>query len=90
MKTQKYPDQYLHVEECRSGQKWIVPIGENDPLDLTALLNQWIAKEFAGELVLDGKITNLEGEYYARIMTDKRPPESVVCWTSGGFYTAIA
>jgi hypothetical protein len=43
-------------------------------------------KMWNSDCVLDGTITpKLQGEYYARIMTDGRPPESVVCWTGGGF-----
>ncbi len=39
------------------------------------------------EFRLDGDLMpKLNGDYYARIMTDGRPPESVVCWSSGGFY----
>ncbi|HXJ59198.1 MAG TPA: hypothetical protein VNU68_21265 [Verrucomicrobiae bacterium] len=29
-----YPDCYLHVEECRSGETWIVPLRGNSKLDL--------------------------------------------------------
>ena len=82
-----YPDCYLHVEECRSGQSWIVPIAENDTINLKTQVQRWIASEFAGELALASElIPKLDGDYYARIMTDGRPPDSVVCWTGGGFY----
>ena len=88
MKT--YPDCYLHVQECRSGQEWIMPIRGNAKLDLTRLIYRWVKQEFSGELALDPPITRHEGEFYARIMTDGRPPDSVVCWTSGGFYLRSA
>lgn len=84
---QIYPDCYLLVEECRSGQRWIVPIRGRTTLDLEKRVKAWIKSEFAGELRLDGRIMpKLQGDYYAQIKTDNRPPDSVVCWTSGGFY----
>ena len=90
MKTnlnQKFPDCYLHVEECRSGETSIVPLRGNTKLDLKRLVQKWIKNQFAGELALDGELMpKLSGEYYAKIMTDGRPPDSVICWTSGGFY----
>lgn len=87
MKTKTlYPDCYLHIEECRSGQTWIVPIRGNAKLDLVRLIKRWAKQEFAGELILDGQIMpRLQGDYYAVIYTDGRPPGGV-CWTSGGFY----
>jgi hypothetical protein len=90
MSEKEYPDCYLHVREEHSGQEWIYPIRGNARLDLKACIQRWLKREFSGELRLSGAITpRLGGEYYARIMTDNRPPESVVCWTSGGFYTEV-
>lgn len=83
----KYPDCYLHVTECRSGVEWIVKIRGNATLDLKRRIKAWIKREFCGELHLDGEIMpRLEGDYYAKIMMDGRPPDSPICWTSGGFY----
>jgi hypothetical protein len=83
----KYPDCYLHVTECRSGESWIQPIRGNEKLDIKKLIKKWIKREYAGELVLDGDMQpSFAGNYCAKIMTDGRPPDSVVCWTSGGFY----
>lgn len=87
MSEKTYPDCYLHVIECRSGQEWIMPIEGETTLDLEARIQDWTAQEFDEELELDGEIMpKLEGDYYAKIMTDGRAPDSVVCWTSGGFY----
>lgn len=96
------PDCYLYVRECRSGQTWIVPsqaprgsgktdfgltLRGNSTLDLERQIKKWAKSEYAGELRLDGKIMpRLEGDYYARIMTDGHPPDSIVSWESGGFY----
>lgn len=87
IEEKKFPDQYLHVEECRSGETWILPFGDNDLLDLKVNLEKWIENEFGGELALDGEImSRLQGDYYAKIITDNRPPDSVVVWQSGGFF----
>jgi hypothetical protein len=82
-----YPDTYLHIRECRSGQEWIMPIQDDDSMDLETLINQWCALDMGGELELDGKIQpRLEGDYYAQIKTDGSAPDSPVCWNSGGFW----
>lgn len=82
-----YPDAYLHVEECRSGEVWIMALRGNSKLDITHQVKKWIKEQFCGELRLDGKLTpKLQGDYYAKIVTDGRPPDSAVCWSSGGFH----
>lgn len=82
-----YPDTYLHVTECRSGQTWIKPLRGNSKLDLRHQIKEWAKQEFGGELAIDGDLMpKLDGDYYGKIMTDGRPPESVVCWTGAGFY----
>lgn len=82
-----YPDTYLHIEECRSGETYIKPLGDDDVLDLETQLDLWIESEFSGELERDGDIMpRLQGDYYAQIMTDGRAPDSPICWQSGGFY----
>lgn len=86
-KASKYPDTYLHVEECRSGETFIVPLRGNSSLDLKKQVKKWIKNQFGGELALDGDLMpRISGDYYAKIMTDGRSPDSVVCWESGGFY----
>jgi hypothetical protein len=86
-KTMNYPNCYLHVEECCSGETFIMPMRGNSKLDLKHQVKRWVKQQYAGELALDGELMpRLSGDYYARIITDNRPPDSVVCWTSGGFY----
>lgn len=83
----KNPDQYLHVLECRSGETWIVPFGKDDLIDIKHNVQKWIEQEFGGELTLDGELMpKLSGDYYAKIITDNRPPDSVIAWQSGGFF----
>ena len=80
-------DCYMVVRECRSGQEWVRPVRKREKVDLEALIRKWAKEEFDGELRLDGKLMpRLEGDYYARIITDGRPPDLVVVWASGGFY----
>jgi hypothetical protein len=82
-----YPDCYLHVTECRSGTTWIKPLRGNAKLCLESQLRKWIKEEFGGELRLDPPLMpKLDGDYYGKIMTDGRPPESIVCWDGAGFY----
>ena len=82
----KYPDQYMHVRDERSRQEWVVPITNRQHLDLNKRIREWVKAEFNGEWRLDGEPQRVSGDYYARIITDGRPPDSVVCWDSGGFY----
>ena len=89
METTTYPPQYLHVTECRSGETWVMPLKANAKLDLKRQVKRWIAREFEGQLKLSGKIMpKLDGDYYAKLMTDGRAPDSCVCWDGGGFYLA--
>ena len=83
----KWPDQYLHITECRSGEQWIVPLKSNARLDLKRWVKRWIKTEFSDELFLDGDLTpKIAGAYYATIITDGRPPDCAIVWNSGGFY----
>ena len=87
MKVKTYPETYLHVNECKSGQIWIRSLRGNAKLDLRHQLARWVKEEFDGQLLIDGKLMpKLEGEYYGKIMTDGRFPDSVVCWEGAGFY----
>ena len=86
-----YPETYLHVRECRSGREWVQEIRPRQTLNLRRRVAEWVRAEFGGELVLDGELMpRLDGEFYARIMTDGREPESVICWDGGGFYLKAA
>ena len=83
----KYPETYLHVRECQSGEEFIVPLRGNASLDITAQVKKWIKREFCGELFLLGNLMpRLEGQYYAQIITDGRSPDAGICWDSGGFF----
>ena len=82
------PECYLHVIESRSGDRWIMPIKDDDILDLESLVDSWLSLEYSGELERDGEICDSSGgAYFAEIKTDGNKLDSVVCWESGGFYT---
>jgi len=79
-------DCFLHVEDCHSGETFIMPMRVNSKFDLKHQVKRWVKRQYAGELELDGElIPKLEGDFYARIMTDGHSPNSIVC-CSGGFY----
>lgn len=85
-----YPDCYLYIYNCRTGEEFIQEIKGNMVLNLEKRVDHWIKKQFAGELKRDGKIMRkLDGEYYARIITDGRSPISCVSWDGGGFFTKM-
>ena len=83
----KYPDQYLHILECRSGEQWIMPLRGNASLDLTKQTKKWIRQEYCGELFLSGDMQpKLDGDYYAKIITDGRQPDCGIVWDGAGFW----
>lgn len=72
------------------GEEWIKEITGRQSLDLKTRVKAWIKEEFCDQLRLNGDLMpGLEGEYYAKIITDQRPPDSVVVWNSGGFFTEM-
>lgn len=84
---EKYPDTYLHVIECHSGEEWIRPLRGNTKLDLRKLITRWAKDTFGGDVKIDGALMpKLDGDYYGKIMTDGRAPNSPICWTGAGFY----
>lgn len=84
-------EQYLLIEECRSGDLNAIELAPDDALDLEALVDAWIAARSGGELCRDGELMpKLEGDYYATIHTDWRPIGSAIVWESGGFYVKEA
>ena len=89
-KTMKYPDCYLHVQELRSGETWIVPIKGKMVLDLKTRVQAWIKSQFDGIGHLDGDLMpRLDGDYYAKTMTDERDPDCGICWEGAGFYVRL-
>lgn len=82
-----FPETYLHVRHCQTGEEWIRPMRGNSRMDLATQVRKWIKEEFLGELFLVDKIQpKLDGEYYGQIIMDGRGPDSGVCWEGGGFW----
>lgn len=88
--AETYPNQYLHVLENRSGQEWIMPLTARASLSVERQVRRWIKQEHDGQLVLEPPFVTGTGkscvDYYARIITDGRPPDTVICWDSVGFF----
>lgn len=78
---------YLHIQECRSGEEYTMEITPRMKLDIERLVKRWVKNEYGGELRVSGFEPRLEGEYYARIITDWRKPDTILCWASTGFWT---
>ena len=77
----------LCIESPASGWVRVYQLDDNTPLDLEALVDQWISREYQGEFTRDGELMpKLQGDYYSWIVTDDRPWDSPIVWESGGFY----
>jgi hypothetical protein len=84
--VQLYPDAYLIVTECRSGEQYLTPLADTDTLDLAENVDAWIDREYCGEVKRTGEFQRWQGDFWAEIKTDGRSPDSPICWESGGFY----
>lgn len=77
---------YLLVYDCRTGEEHFKEIAEDQPLDMGALISEWVQERFCGEEEVDFPLCD-HGDYEASIKTDSNSPDSVVCWESCSFYT---
>ena len=78
---------YLHVYDCRTGEDYFTEIEDDESLDIEEQVLNWVEARFSGELLMDSSIMHgLEGDFYATIKTDFTSPDSVICWSGGGFY----
>lgn len=66
-------NQYLAIESCRDGILEIIPIDDDEPLDLGTLLTEKWGEWIGGN------------SHYAAIYTDGRLPDSVAVWDSMEF-----
>lgn len=92
----KYPDQYLLVTENQSGEQWIYPIRANAKLCLETLVKRWAKQHFGLDTPINTPIRvevanhSFGGlSHHAAIITDGRPPDSVVVWTSKDVHIEI-
>jgi hypothetical protein len=82
-----YPDQYLRVYSRRDGETFIMPIAENEPLDIDALIHKWVKDRYGDDdhnVHVSRTVRGLR-EYDAAIITDGRPPDSCIVWSSAEF-----
>jgi hypothetical protein len=78
---------YLHVTENRNGENHVMAIEGDELLCLETLVKKWINQIYCGELELDGDLTDTSGgDYDAAIRTNWNKLDSVIVWTSAGFY----
>jgi hypothetical protein len=83
----RYPTTYLHIGDCKTGEEYVVPIDSDTPLNLVDLIDDWIEYNWQGDRKRFGGVTpRLDGDYYGKIMTERRPPTSCVCYSGGGFH----
>ena len=83
-----YPDQYLRVCNNRTGETFIMEIADDEPLDIEALILKWFKREFGQdhEHVFEFHKSNFgASQYDAAIITDGRPPDTCIVWTSAEF-----
>ncbi len=77
--------QYLYVEENRSGDKWIMPLSPRNTLDIKKLVSKWkkMAQVCEEDMILSFHKCPLE--YSATIYTDNNHPFCGHVWDSINF-----
>ena len=73
---------YLLVTD-KGGEDSVMEIKDDEPLDLEALICKWIEREVGDTFCLQKPFdhTNkIYGDYYAAIIADWRPKDSLVVW----------
>jgi hypothetical protein len=79
-----HPDTFALIRQEANGQQWVLPIGDETPLDLAFIVESWLFDQCAGDLEAT-PLQRCPMEYYAAIITDGRPIDSAVVWQSGYF-----
>lgn len=76
---------YLLVYDVRTGEEHFKEIGEDTPLDMNALISEWVKERFCGEAEVDFPLCD-HGDFEADIKTDSASPDSANCRESCCFY----
>ena len=79
---------YLLVTD-KEGEESVMEIKDDEPLDLEALIRKWIEKEVGDSFCLSEPFNSsnkIYGDYYAVIITDWRPKDSLVVWEGSYFF----
>jgi hypothetical protein len=82
-----YPDQYLRVYSRRDGETFIMPIAENETLDIDTLIHKWVKYRYGDDdhnVHISRPVRGL-CEHDAAIIRDGRPPDSCIVWSSAEF-----
>jgi len=80
-------ENYLLIQNCRTGEEWYEEIKDKDIVDLEQLIKKWVDQKFGGEMEIDPPLIDfMEGDYWAAIKTNWASPVSVISWESAGFY----
>ena len=80
-------ENYLLIQNCKTGEEEYREIGNKDILDLEQLIEMWVDQKFDGEMEIDPPLIDFhEGDYWAAIKTNWASPVSVISWESAGFY----
>jgi hypothetical protein len=87
---EKVPEQYLLVTENGSGDRWVMPLSSRAALDVQRQSIRFVKKNWSGDLMIERPFATgpdkSHAHYYAVIITDGHPIDSVVVWESVGFY----
>ena len=82
-----WPQLYLRVIIRSYGSTFLMDIADNEPLDIKALIHKWV-KDLYGDddhhVHISRPVRGL-CEYDAAIITDGRPPDSCIVWSSAEF-----
>jgi len=79
---------YLLVRNKRSGRTWAMKIEDNHTLDVCVETKRFLDEEFGSDLDIQPNFCDRSAgaHFSARIITDKRPPDSAVVWSKKGFF----
>lgn len=81
--------QYLLVTNDKEGTDSVMAISDDELLDLEALIIKWIQREYGESCSLCQPFDSsnkIFGDYYAAIITDWRPKDTVVIWEGAYFF----
>lgn len=84
--------QYLFVTNDKEGTESVMEIDDDEPLDLEALIIKWIQREYGEGCSLDQPFDSCNktcGDYYASIITDWNPKDTVVIWEGAYFFINV-
>lgn len=82
-----FPEQYLRVIIRSDGSTFIMDIADDEPLDIDALIHKWVKDRYGDDdhnVHISRPVRGL-CEHDAAIITEGRPPETCIVWSSAEF-----